>query len=38
MGAGANSLTYRTPHHFRTACGARQRNSQTGGAANGIPL
>src|SRR5262249_40082497 len=32
-----NSVALRTPLQFFTGCGAFQRNSPTGGAANGIP-
>ena len=35
---GPNWSAGRTPCHGRTACGAHQRRSPTGGAANGIPL
>src|SRR5215469_456616 len=35
--AGPHASTLRTPLHFGGGCGARQRNSPTGCAANGIP-
>src|SRR6266568_3715438 len=33
-----NSADLRTPVHGTAGCGARQRRSPTGGAANGMPL
>jgi len=33
-----NLSVWRTPFHFAIGCGARQRSSPTGGAANGMPL
>ena len=38
MQRGAYSVAARTPDHFATGCGARQRFAPTGGAANGMPL
>src|SRR5438045_9379041 len=35
--AGAKALADFTPIHLAAGCGARQRRSPTGGAANGIP-
>src|SRR3954470_15707064 len=40
-GCGAHlvhSVAWRTPSHGATGCGGRNRNSPTGGAANGTPL
>ena len=38
MHPGAYWSALRTPCHFGAGCGARQRRSPTGGAANGRPL
>ncbi|GAA0361245.1 hypothetical protein GCM10008932_12360 [Alkalibacterium iburiense] len=38
MDIGANSNVFNVPSQSSTGCGARQRFSPTGGAANGIPL
>src|SRR5471030_3048890 len=38
MQSGPYSLAERTPCHAVAGCGARQRKSPTGGAANGMPL
>ena len=38
IGAGAYSCALNTPSHFSAGCGAFQRNSPTGGLANGTPL
>src|SRR5208283_4100181 len=37
MGRGPNLVAGRTPSHLAAGCGARQRRSPTGGAANGTP-
>jgi hypothetical protein len=38
MAIGINSKHARTPFQFAAGCGALQRSSPIGGAANGIPL
>jgi len=38
MGLGPNSRHCLIPFHGRGGCGAFQRRSPTGAAANGIPL
>src|SRR5436190_1773438 len=38
MQLSENLSAFRTPCHAATGCGARQRRSPAGGAANGIPL
>ena len=38
MQRAPNSVAFRTPSHDAGGCGAFQRSSPTGGAANGMPL
>src|SRR5262245_25969500 len=38
MQGAPNASPARTPSHLAAGCGARQRFSPVGGAANGIPL
>jgi hypothetical protein len=38
IGLAENLSHFRTPVQFFAGCGAFQRKSPTGGAANGIPL